>query len=679
MWYGWGIIFTFSYLFVMIHHPSSAWHLRMSNLVTANGRGSLEPPSNPYSRRLLKELTVEKCNSSIRDWIRDNGGVVSGCEVKDAYTGCKGKGWGLVSCKDVKAGELLARVPFKCCLEESETGRKGKKYNNNRITSSQYGMYGANLPLGISGEVTSEIKLALRLLTERIRHRDPQSRVLTSSREGGMNWGPALDALPETIPGCPIFFNHTMVTALQDQTVKEEVRRISSAILRTARGLSHLPGTPEDMFYGVRVDQDAMAWAWAIVASRAITVNGKLMLIPLVDMANHNFEPNVEIVVPLSTTATTSRYDESGGVELRAIKSISNGEPLEIQYGPMTNDGLMVKYGFVDPMNPCDVCIFKFESTTLNAARSIVGIEGEVFGDTSAALTDIKHWTEIAPWHLAKLQELGLAGLGEAFHVNLLCSLGRTSLTPLVDPRLLAALRILYTVNESELKGKNISQLCNEHMYVSMRNEGLVLMTIIGLCAVLLRLFPTSSVSDKIDVACSGVGSPREGTAEQQLELDRGSNSHQQEEYTTTENGMAIDPESAKWIHFWQNLSSTNIPPLPDDDHSRPSSSSTSAYRWEDCDQTSFSKRDQFNVLQFRIGKKNILNNVIKELSAKLLVIHGMIDSKERKIKETKSRKENISRPKLEAPTLDSTIQLGGGNTDGQGSGGDGDGPFWFE
>ncbi len=673
--YRWSIIFTCSCFFVTLQRPSNAWHLRMDNLVTANGRGSSEPPSNPYPRRLLKELTVEKCNRSLRDWIKDNGGDVSGCEVKDAYPGCKGKGWGLVACKGVKAGEFLARIPFKCCLEERETGRKGKNdnSNNHRITSFQNGVCAENPPLGVSGEVTSEIKLALRLLTERVWHFDAQSRLSTSSREGGMNWGPALDALPNAVPGCPVFFNQTMVAALQDQAVKEEVRRISSAILRTARGLSHLPGTPDDMFYGVRVDQDAMAWAWAIVASRATTVNGKLMLVPLLDMVNHNFEANVEIVASLSPSAASPYGSESGGgVELRAIKSISNGEPLEMQYGPMTNDGLLVKYGFIDPVNPYDVCVFKFGSTKLHTARSIIGIQGEVFGDSSV-LTDAKDWTEIAPWQLMKLQELGLAGLGEAFHVNLLCSLGRTPLTPVIDPRLIGALRILYAVNESELKGKNTSELCDKLLYVSPRNEELVLMTLIGLCAVILRSFPTSSVSDELNLAGGGVGSSSRGAVEQLLEVGTTTTNNQQE---STTGGVAIDAESAKWIMFWRNQST--IVPLYNDHHPSPSSSvATFASRWEG-DESSLSNRDAYNILRYRIGKKNILNNVIKDLSSKLFTIHGANDNQQSDDmkEEPPKREEDIARPKSEAPTLGSTIQLGGGSNNAQ----DGDSdPFWFE
>ncbi len=670
LWNGSSGILIFGCFFIALQYPSNAWHLRVNKLATANGRGSTEPPSsNPYPRRLLKELTVDKCNRSLRDWIKNNGGDTSGCEVKDSYPGCIGKGWGLVACKGVKPGEVIARIPFKCCLEEKETDRKGGgDVNTHHMGSFQNGAYAENLLLGLSGEVTSEIKLALRLLKERIRHLSPQSHLSTSSGEGGMNWGPVLDSLPDAVPGCPIFFNQMMVAALQDQTAKEEVRRISSAILRTARGLSHLPGTPEDLFYGVRIDQNAMAWAWAIVASRAIRANGKILLIPILDMVNHNFDPNVEIVVVASSSSsstTTSSYGESGGVELRAIKSISNGEPLEMRYGPLTNDGLLIKYGFVDPVNPYDVCVFKFESTKLHAARNIVGIESEVFGDSSV-LTDSKDWTEIAPWQLKKLQELGLAGLGEAFHVNLLCSLGRTPLTPLVDPRLMASLRVLYASNESDLRGKSASQLCNEHLHVSIRNEGLVLKTLIGLCAVILQSYPTSSMSDERNLVGGG------GIV---------SSTETEQESTTTGEGIAaaIDSESMKWIKYWKNQSA--VVPLHDDADQLMPSSSTSASQLEvDDNEASLVNRDVYNVLKFRMGKKSVLNSVIKDISAKLVIVRDSIAHEQNKEKGTKRKEKYFARPKLEAPTLDSATQLGGGgsNNDEQ-EGGGSSALFWFE
>lgn len=80
--------------------------------------------------------------------------------------------------------------------------------------------------------------------------------------------------------------------------------------------LEGLPGTPEDPFGGCRVDLNAMGWALAAVSSRAFRTRGPAhpaAMLPLVDMANHSFDPNVE-VLPVE-----------GGVGLFARKKVGGG------------------------------------------------------------------------------------------------------------------------------------------------------------------------------------------------------------------------------------------------------------------------------------------------------------------------------------------------------------------
>ncbi len=80
--------------------------------------------------------------------------------------------------------------------------------------------------------------------------------------------------------------------------------------------LEGLPGTPEDPFGGCRVDLNAMGWALAAVSSRAFRTRGPAhpaAMLPLVDMANHSFDPNVE-VLPME-----------GGVGLFARKKVGGG------------------------------------------------------------------------------------------------------------------------------------------------------------------------------------------------------------------------------------------------------------------------------------------------------------------------------------------------------------------
>lgn len=58
-------------------------------------------------------------------------------------------------------------------------------------------------------------------------------------------------------------------------------------------------GTKEDPFSGVDIDVNGLGWGLAIVTSRAFRTKGPekpAALLPLIDMCNHSFEPNCQIV-----------------------------------------------------------------------------------------------------------------------------------------------------------------------------------------------------------------------------------------------------------------------------------------------------------------------------------------------------------------------------------------------
>lgn len=87
-------------------------------------------------------------------------------------------------------------------------------------------------------------------------------------------------------------------------------------------------------------------WALAVVTSRAFRVAGPSQpasMLPLIDMCNHSFAPNCKI----QTTG-------SGDVQLVALQHIPQQQPLQLSYGNLSNDFLLMDYGFVMPGNPFD-------------------------------------------------------------------------------------------------------------------------------------------------------------------------------------------------------------------------------------------------------------------------------------------------------------------------------------
>lgn len=59
-------------------------------------------------------------------------------------------------------------------------------------------------------------------------------------------------------------------------------------------------------------------------------------LLPLIDMANHSFTPNATVLP-----------DGGGGVRMTALRNIPRGSPVLLDYGKLSNDFLLLDYGFV--------------------------------------------------------------------------------------------------------------------------------------------------------------------------------------------------------------------------------------------------------------------------------------------------------------------------------------------
>mmetsp|Transcript_36277 Transcript_36277/g.79207 ORF Transcript_36277/g.79207 Transcript_36277/m.79207 type:complete len:408 (-) Transcript_36277:44-1267(-) len=85
-------------------------------------------------------------------------------------------------------------------------------------------------------------------------------------------------------------------------------------------------------------------WSLAIVNSRAMrSTVGRWALVPVLDLVNHDFEPNVEV-----RTADSGH----GAMYLQATRQIQGGEELLRSYGDLSNTELLALYGFSVPSNP---------------------------------------------------------------------------------------------------------------------------------------------------------------------------------------------------------------------------------------------------------------------------------------------------------------------------------------
>ena len=169
-------------------------------------------------------------------------------------------------------------------------------------------------------------------------------------------------------------------------------------------------------FSGLDVSADALGWATACASSRAFRVAGPDQppaMLPLIDVANHSFEP---------TATVRPGFGEGvgrGAVELAARRDVAAGEPVTLDYGALTNDHFLLDYGFVPTTesgggNPHDVAALRWDLGLLDAAREVAGLAAAPFGappSSSVGGSAIgSEKTPFAPWQADALRRLGLEG-----------------------------------------------------------------------------------------------------------------------------------------------------------------------------------------------------------------------------------------------------------------------------
>ena len=160
-------------------------------------------------------------------------------------------------------------------------------------------------------------------------------------------------------------------------------------------------------FSGAVIDANALGWALAAVSSRAYRTRGPSLpaaMLPLIDICNHSFEPNVAV-----------KPGKDGAVEVRALQPLSAGTPLLQSYGNLSNDFLLMDYGFVVPGNPHDRAALHFSAGLLDFAREVAGLGAAPFGAPDTPATAAASGEDVAalPWQRALLTELKLYGAGK--------------------------------------------------------------------------------------------------------------------------------------------------------------------------------------------------------------------------------------------------------------------------
>ncbi|DBA78761.1 TPA: hypothetical protein ACH3X1_008667 [Trebouxia sp. C0004] len=359
----------------------------------------------------------------LAQWVQQQGGKVDGVAVQPAGDGT---GCGLWSAQDLKQGQSLVHLSKQCQLT----------YDND--TNPELLALIEQVPQALWGA-----RLALQVLSHRV--------------QGSQSaFDPYIRNLPVGVAGLPMFFSRDPLRALEYAPVTRQVQMRCQWLLHFAReALQPLPGTDADPFSGTLIDANALGWALAVVTSRAFRVGGPSQpaaMLPLIDMCNHSFAPNCKLQ-PLG----------NGSLQLVALQDIPQQQPLLLSYGGLSNDFLLMDYGFVMADNPFDRVQLSFNLDMLEAAKEVAHLQSFHLWATknqgpSSASTDLPIWQEQALTHL------NLWGP----NANLEVMLGGV---PPVDPRLLAAVRILYCKDPSELQGRALAHLGAWGAFLNPANE----------------------------------------------------------------------------------------------------------------------------------------------------------------------------------------------------------------
>ncbi|KAG5628390.1 hypothetical protein H5410_000107 [Solanum commersonii] len=236
---------------------------------------------------------------------------------------------------------------------------------------------------------------------------------------------------------------------------------------------------PDDHpFSGQDVDSSALGWAMSAVSSRAFRLYGSKspdgtrsnapMMLPLIDMCNHSFDPNAEIV-----------QEEANSDRNMLVKEIKQNDPLLLNYGCLSSDLFLLDYGFVIPSNPYDCIELKYDAALLDAASMAAGVSSPNFSSPS-------------PWQQQILSHLNLDGPNSDLKVTL-------GGGELVEGRLLAALRVVLSNDEEAMKQHDLETLksLTVEAPLGISTEVSALRTVVALCVIALGHFPTKIMEDE--------------------------------------------------------------------------------------------------------------------------------------------------------------------------------------
>uniref|UniRef100_A0A0E0NKL9 SET domain-containing protein n=1 Tax=Oryza rufipogon TaxID=4529 RepID=A0A0E0NKL9_ORYRU len=297
--------------------------------------------------------------------------------------------------------------------------------------------------------------------------------VSAAAAEGDIPPGDVLIALPGRLPlrlRRPAGAADAVLVQLADQ-----VNKRCRFLLEFEKEVKHKLGTvplEDHPFCGQDVNSSSLGWAMSAASTRAFRLHGEIpMLLPLIDMCNHSFNPNARIVQEGNV--------DSPDMSVVAETKIDQNAAVTLNYGCYPNDFFLLDYGFVITSNSYDQVELSYDGTLLDAASMAAGVSSPNFSAP-------------AKWQQDILSQLNLYGEGAILKV----SIGGPEI---VDGRLLAALRVIIAADPDAVSGHDLKTLMSlkEKAPLGPAVEASALRTVLALCTFALQHFHTKIMEDE--------------------------------------------------------------------------------------------------------------------------------------------------------------------------------------
>ena len=152
-------------------------------------------------------------------------------------------------------------------------------------------------------------------------------------REHERYWRSYIASLPQSIP--------TLPSVLDELELAEAGSRHPSVPDAVAQRRAFLHALSE----ALEMDPRSLEYSYAMVTSRAFKIDGNNapgVMLPLIDLANHDFKPNGQLV----RLSEPDGALPAGSACLVAERTIEAGDEVLIVYAYLANDMLLLDYGF---------------------------------------------------------------------------------------------------------------------------------------------------------------------------------------------------------------------------------------------------------------------------------------------------------------------------------------------